>query len=1065
MLNAFQAHSILELGAKDRFRVESLLAYGDKLLLGLSNGTLRVYRVESPDSPEISLSLERQIDKFSRRSIEHIACIKEAQILVVLSDYQVSIYDLNEFTRTENLTKTKGASALAVTSNIERDEVTAIPSIVSRLAVGVKKRLILYSWHDGGFQEGKEVVLSGGIRSLTWASGRKVVAGLAGGFVVVDVQTGAVEEIVSPEAKGSGAGAPVAEERGWGAYMGMGGWSIKPLSTRLGGDELLLVKDTITLYVDSEGTPMPKKRPIHWSVSPDAIAFSYPYLVSINTTKQHLEVRNPSTQTLLQTLSLPSVSILHVPPPNIALVHAGKLFYVAAYNQVWRMCATDYEAQIKELIDADRLDEAISLLEILESVLLKESKEEKLREVQMLKAERLFDKRKYRESLDLFMQVSAPPERVIRLFPKSIAGDLSIVEEEKNDESSDEGNREAESRPSTPRNDVEGEGEGDTEGENTGVNGAKKEGEGEGEGSENEGASQPKEEVPVENVKTPSSPTPASPESKKINAETGSVFNKRYSDTASIFSFGARRPTMAIDDAASETASIAAKHTQKVPDTPPILEGDELKKAANELFAFLTDTRRKLTKYFNPDGTPIDPSSINPSTPPTIPQRDPFEASFLLMDGEAPETDDGSPVRIEKLLKTARLVDTTLFKTYMLTRPSLVGPLVRIQNHCDPEVVSEKLRETGKFNELVDFLHKKELHREALELLQQFGQAEEEDERAPSLHGPQRTVMYLQSLKKTHIDLILEFAKWPLKANPKLGMEIFTADSDNAETLPRTKVLEYLQAMDKLLAIQYLEHLYNELNDMTQEFHTRLVELYLGVLKDECTKARKDEKEEWLQGLLNFLITSKQYRSEKVLALLPREDPDYYEPRAVVLSNMGRHKAALEIYVFKLRNHMKAEEYCTKVYFSPPSSEQTESAQQRAIYQTLLSLYLRPPLPNTQQLEPALGILSRHGARLDASDALKLIPEDIKMMDLENYFQSRIRHANARVSENRIVEKLRKSHLVDVQERLLLGSRNQHIIVGEERVCPVCHKRLGNSVILRSPTGVVMHYGCAQKGL
>jgi hypothetical protein len=38
-------------------------------------------------------------------------------------------------------------------------------------------------------------------------------------------------------------------------------------------------------------------------------------------------------------------------------------------------------------------------------------------------------------------------------------------------------------------------------------------------------------------------------------------------------------------------------------------------------------------------------------------------------------------------------------------------------------------------------------------------------------------------------------------------------------------------------------------------------------------------------------------------------DPNFYEAQAVVLSNMGQHKQALEIYVFKIKDFEKAEEY------------------------------------------------------------------------------------------------------------------------------------------------------------
>ena len=41
----------------------------------------------------------------------------------------------------------------------------------------------------------------------------------------------------------------------------------------------------------------------------------------------------------------------------------------------------------------------------------------------------------------------------------------------------------------------------------------------------------------------------------------------------------------------------------------------------------------------------------------------------------------------------AELVDTTLFRAYMLCRPQLVGPLVRRPNRCIPIVVQEMLEQ------------------------------------------------------------------------------------------------------------------------------------------------------------------------------------------------------------------------------------------------------------------------------------------------------------------------------------------------------------------------------------
>lgn len=43
------------------------------------------------------------------------------------------------------------------------------------------------------------------------------------------------------------------------------------------------------------------------------------------------------------------------------------------------------------------------------------------------------------------------------------------------------------------------------------------------------------------------------------------------------------------------------------------------------------------------------------------------------------------------------------------------------------------------------------------------------------------------------------------------------------------------------------------------------------------------------------------------------------------------------------------------------------------------------------------------------------------------------------------------------------GGRNRRVIVSEERVCGVCHKRLGGSVIAVLPDNVVVHYGCLNR--
>ncbi|KAF8433306.1 hypothetical protein BGX38DRAFT_1223016, partial [Terfezia claveryi] len=59
----------------------------------------------------------------------------------------------------------------------------------------------------------------------------------------------------------------------------MGGVMGGGLSTRLKGEELLLVKDKTTLFTDSKGNTLPDKPSIPWPHALDAIAYSYSYLI------------------------------------------------------------------------------------------------------------------------------------------------------------------------------------------------------------------------------------------------------------------------------------------------------------------------------------------------------------------------------------------------------------------------------------------------------------------------------------------------------------------------------------------------------------------------------------------------------------------------------------------------------------------------------------------------------------------------------------------------------------------------------------------------------------------
>lgn len=1089
MLSAFTARPIIELKQRDKSKIETILAYGDRVLVGLNTGSLRVYRVNDlePLQPSSSAAKEanglpakeddaasqedavapqqqqqqqhahtipavkpsdllREVEKFSNRAIEQLAIIKESNTLVSLSNYSISMYDLQTYEPIDGcspLPRTKNASCFAVTSNIVRDTETGIPEIISRMAVAVKRRLLLWNWNESELSpEVGEVVLAEAIRTVTWASATKVVCGMNAGYVLVDVVTREVEDIVAPGAIAGGQGNRFGAMSSAGmGYMGLGGYVPRPLATKLADGQMLLAKDINTLFITDEGKPIPDKRQIPWQSAPESVGYSYPYILALQPpTKGSLEVRNPDTLSMLQNISLPGAADLHFPPPTVSLAHAGKGFHISSDRVVWKMDATDYDLQVEELVSSGKYDEAISVLGMLEDALLK-NKTETMREVKMQKAEVLFRQKRYRESMDLFNEddVHAPPERVLKLFPKLIAGELSGYSEER-----------------------------DTESEPDETNGK----------------------------------SITSHNGDKVHEKGGEATSPTAEDMISPATMGSGFARMLLGHRRTnpETASIASTSAKKVPETDDaasvkskssksgednhVLEGKDLKEAVMELRGFLAGTRARLQRVIDPVTGKLKHKK----------QSDSGEEALKSLISTTTGRDESDEGLEKQLQETFKVVDTCLFRAYMFSAPTLASSLFRIPNFCDPDVVNEKLVEADRYNELVDFFFGKTLHRQALELLKKFGEGEEPDEKAPTLHGPQRTIGYLQNLPPEMIDLILEFSEWTLRKAPDMAMEVFLGDTENAETLPREKVVQYLDGIDTRLEVRYLEHIIGELNDLTPDFHNGLVELLVSQLRG--SDKRDDEWQMDMIRLNGFLKESRQYSLTRAFTLLKGDDPAFYEAQAIVLSNMGEDRQALTIYVFKMQDYVKAEEYCNRVHKSkeapkppyspaigsPPASKTTKPTKPTtpyddsdetgpSIYQTLLSLYLNPPPPNKPTLPPALDLLSKHGSRLPAASTLSLIPDSLPVSDLESYFRGRIRAANSAVNETRIIAGLRQTELVTSQALLLLGDgmpggqggRNRRVVISDERVCGVCHKRLGGSVVAALPDNSVVHYGCLNR--
>lgn len=860
---------------------------------------------------------------------------------------------------------------------------------------------------------------------------------------------------------------------GLGGYIGMGNRN-KPLVLQIDGGEVLVCRDTMGVFLSEDGKPT-RRDGIEWPAIPEEVGFIKPYVFSIlpastSTSKQApsfplLQVRSASTLVAVQTLPFPPLLEPQVSNKNASTPAASapttRLSRLAGHAptvrlltpstggkpplyvtvtptergamerdgcSIWCLEMKSWGKQIDELVDAEEFQEALALLNSIDDVLL-EDKEERRVYIEALYAVSLFAVGKFDEAIEHFIELETNPARVIALYPMEISGSLATDREKWFEMFGAAKKKDSVVAAATAtRTTATRKDDSDT----ASIQSARSR-----KGTTAEGVAIPRDRTRLASLwgrrpqsviggegVSPSASIAGSP--AKVPAE------KKVATSSAVTEDGqggkeGRKNQAAMEPAGTETVP---EQAAPPPPAPKKLTTEEERRSIDALGRFLADRRRIFKPILEAQATShgITQSQI---------RRDPNW--LLALPSQALPT-----MELQQLTAVAQTVDTALFKTFLASKPALVGPLCRVENWCEVEQVEELLMKAGKYSELIALYGGKEMHDKALQLLRRFGDEEEED--VEEKVGP--TIRYLQNLGPEYISLILETSHWVLGIDKKMGMEIFCADAGKVSSLPRFDIVADLEAFDEDLCINYLDHLVQVMGEGDPSLHEKLAFLLLR----RAEKQQGDAKQESVAEFLHLLETSHQYRAERVLNRLPTEDQDWFEARALLLGRLGQHEAALGIYVNKLKDNLKAEEYCRRIHAQDDRSP---------VFLILLRTYLRPKSGAKVELEAALGLIRRHGSRIDSIAALELLPPLVSLASMETFASKALRQAEAKRNEQVLLHQTAKERALQVNENLVkLHSRR--IKVTDTRTCPRCMKRLGNSVIAVNAQGAVMHYGCAK---
>ncbi|KAH7925859.1 hypothetical protein BV22DRAFT_1064252 [Leucogyrophana mollusca] len=1007
----FHPPNVILSGFKER--AEALHVQGDRLYIGSATGNLHIYALDEPSNTAVLLETRKGL---SRKAIDQLGYVKDINSLVVLSETLPTLYPLPSFTPPTPLSKARGALSFAVHSSVHNDaegfgKASAIPTMVTQLVVGCRRKVAIYTWKDGEAQEVKESILPHSPRAMAFLDHDNVCFAYSPSeYAVFSISKLTTLDISTPMPVSASMGA----FSGLTGYMTLGlGAKAKPNLVRLSDIEALIVKDNQGFIIGAEARQT-RTSTINWPSPPEEIAFVSPYVLSV-LPPGALQATETGSPTLPSSNSLPttsptpviqitsSISTLPVqtlafpfPQPSSAPASTtatcsirlmtpspsakSPLYLIATPtdrtavgiegSSIWQLSMRSWGEQVDELVQRGAYADALSLLDTLDPAILHDKEQRQIR-IRALNAVAQFRLGKFDDAINTFLELDLNPAKVVALYPERVAGRLAVSPDEWIPLFGGPVNPKAEDTMSTKSSET-----------------SKEDKEGSGE----------KLADALER-----SPSP-----------TGSVRGRMKT------SFGSLLPSASKDD---DTVSLSGRKKQR--------PTDDFSRSVETLWRYLTDRRPKVAGAL---------AAVNIT--PAQSHKLPFLSETSTQDLFALPNIPLSSLTPEQLIRFAQIVDTALFKSYLIIRPALVGPLCRVANWCEVSEVEEELRVREKFAELVFLYNGKKMHAKALDLLRHLSETETDirDKLQPS-------ISYLQKLGPEYLDQIFESSRWIFQQDRNMAFEIFT--SDDVE-LPHAPVADYLEKIDPQISARYLEYLIEEKEEHGSIFHDRLAELYLKMTL--TAKKRKDENAQAsvYSKLLHFINTTNYYRPDRLYGLLSSED--LFEARAILLGRMGRHEHALELYVYKLQDYLKAEEYCKRIYQS--------GSPTHGIFLTLLKLYLRPTVKLSQSLlQPALELIGRHSPRLDPVETLQLLPPLVTARDVRPFLQEALRAPIFGSHVSREIHKARNEQIA--QKLMFLEARR--VKVTDSRICPQCHKRLGNSVIaVHAPRGEVTHYQCRE---
>lgn len=180
-----------------------------------------------------------------------------------------------------------------------------------------------------------------------------------------------------------------------------------------------------------------------------------------------------------------------------------------------------------------------------------------------------------------------------------------------------------------------------------------------------------------------------------------------------------------------------------------------------------------------------------------------------------------------------------------------------------------------------------------------------------------------------------------------------------------------------------------------------------------------------------------------------------HEELAFLLGRQGRHEAAAD--ELAAETSLDPEEALTRLVRMLPASDKPSAAE------VLVSAYLRVSAQGEKnRMKDASVVLKSAAGAMDIEKLLlegRCSDESFTLREIQSFLHAALLSANERFRITEITRALRNSEVRRMQEEVMTR-RRRVVLVGHDRACTLCTRRLGDSVFAAYPDGSVSHLAC-----